>query len=122
MLTHVKIFIALLLFLASFLLAWLPFPLFDRGRLPKFALLSQFFGRGVFLGAGLIHLLPEAILDLKGTSLGLAYPYLAECLMLFTLIILWAIEQGITRLYKEDDVLMVFGYLVAFMISIHAFL
>lgn len=87
-----------------------------------FLLYGDFFARGIFLGAGLIHLLPDALDDFISLYPHMHYPLLmAVCA--FSIFVIQFIEQGLARLFtqKQDKIAQNwFPYLLMVLLSIHS--
>ena len=63
---------------------------------------SNAFARGIFLGAGLIHLLPDAESNLSHVLKQQSFPYVL-ILCAFTLFILQLIDRGSSKIFNKND-------------------
>ena len=84
---------------------------------PDFFAHANSFARGIFLGAGFIHLLPDAVSSLSRPT---NYPIL-YALCAFTIIILLFIEQGAARYLKHQNKHTTWlPYLLMILLSFHS--
>ncbi|MFN3233891.1 MAG: ZIP family metal transporter [Gammaproteobacteria bacterium] len=111
-----KIFSALLILVIAIIAGWYPFykhmHIKDGKRFPY----AEAIAAGVFLGAGLLHMLGDAAQEFQHT--GIEYPipfFLAGLTFLF---LLWLEHLG--QRYANNE--SIFSFLATFMLSIHAFL
>jgi solute carrier family 39 (zinc transporter), member 1/2/3 len=100
------------------------FPILIRAtkKTKSLLLYGESFAGGVFLGAGLIHLLPEAQENLHAVYPG-NYPYIfAICA--FAILFLRLIEDGVTKLFKHNHNVnhICLACLLTVMLSIHSIL
>lgn len=100
-LLFLKIVSALAIFIASIAGGAAPILIQTKKHSRKLVFYGEVFARGVFLGAGLIHLLPEAHKSFQRFS-NLDYP-LVFTLCAFTIAALRIIEQGVTHFYSTQS-------------------
>ncbi len=112
-----KIFFALSILITIGLAGWYPF----RKRQKKEHLdfpFGETLATGVFLGAGLLHLLPES--SSMFMHLGYQYPFAALIMGLIFLLFLW-LEHLAKELYHHHNEHPGFAILAWLMLSVHSF-
>jgi zinc transporter ZupT len=120
MTTDLKIFFAISIFLTILIAGWYPFKKrLDEGKhidLP----IGETLATGVFLGAGLLHMLPES--NAAFQSMGYQYPFAFIITGLVFLLFLWLEHVG-QELYQHQKAHHpAFAILAWAMLSIHSFL
>lgn len=114
-----------LMAVAIFLVALLggAVPLFVRLKQQSQAFLAygDFFARGIFIGAGFIHLLPEALSSISQALPGYEYP-LVFTLCAFTVFLVQFIEQGVLKFchFSQKAVMQWVPFLLMTLLSIHS--
>jgi len=94
--------------------------LLNRGTAWRTLHFGDYFSRGVFLGAGLIHLLPDALNDFQSIPLSTPYPllFIICALSIFAIQI---IEQGAGHIApNHNNSNSWLSYLLAVILSIHS--
>ena len=89
-------------------------------RTKRILIHGEYFSDGVFLGAGLIHLLPDA-------QMGFDKIYSSEfpiilTICAFSVFFLRAIEEGSTKLYGKFNNYVWLAYLLTLLLSVHSVL
>ncbi len=116
-----KLFAAIIIFLIAYGAGWLPVGLKEKFHANRCFAGGEQFAKGIFLGAGLIHLLPDAENNFASLALHSHYPYpVAICA--FTLFALLFLEQGVIQ-HQAKQIAKTENFLPALLIgvlSIHA--
>lgn len=102
----------------------LPFWLANSRRASYFFALGNSFARGIFLGLGFIHLLPEADAAFKQAAVNLHYPVISV-ICASTIIILLFVEQSLNDYFKKKEIesnISWVPYLTALLLSTHSIL
>lgn len=118
----IKIIVSLVILFIAILGALFPVLVKTTPRAKRYLLYGESFSAGVFLGAGFIHLLPDANLFLDHIA-HYNYPYMfAICA--FTILLLRIIEESAERIFEQSSYLRRtwLAYLLMILLSIHAFL
>ncbi len=93
-----------------------------QGKLTKRLLnYGESFARGIFLGTGLIHLLPDAQKHFTQAAQSDSYPYIFT-LCTCTILLLFILEQSLVRIFLKDrhDRFFLVPILLALFLSIHS--
>lgn len=117
----VKVLAVVLIFVIAYLAGLLPIKLKENSSLGTYLDEAEQFAKGVFLGAGLIHLLPDAENNFASLALPSHYPY-PVTLCALTLFFLQFLEQRIfakQHFFQQSETLILPSILLA-MLSIHA--
>lgn len=115
--TNLKIFFAGSILLIIILAGWYPFR--KRQKTSHFDFpFGETLATGVFLGAGLLHLLPESATMFS--QLGYQYPFAPLITGLIFLLFLW-LEHLAKELYHHHDQHPGFAILAWLMLSVHSF-
>lgn len=117
MLTY-KLLVAIPIFLLAFGCGVLP--LVWRHKRSFLALLNygEFFARGVFLGAGLMHLLPESVTMFRKLYPNLEYSF-AGLIVALVVWLLFILEQGVSSFFQKRH-FQFLPFLLVAVLSIHA--
>lgn len=91
-----KLFAAAIIFLIALVSGFFPLLLKTTGREKRWLLYGESFAGGVFLGAGLIHLLPAAVVAFSHFG----YPF-AFLICAISVLALRFIEEGSTKLFRH---------------------
>ncbi len=118
MYTGLKIIIAFVILLATLQGGLLPLLIHINEKTKSLLLYGETFSGGIFLGAGLIHLLHEAQSYLPTSEF--SYP-LAFTICAFTILILYVIEEATYRLISPSSHASWMAYLLIIVLSIHSF-
>jgi solute carrier family 39 (zinc transporter), member 1/2/3 len=114
---HFKWLAATCILISALIAGWLPFRQSDHGTHARFPL-SKAFSAGIFLGAGLLHMLHEAIIEFS--QLGFHYP-LAPLLAGGTfLVLLWLEHIGRELEHHHNYSDPPVAILATFMLCFHA--
>lgn len=118
MTADLKIIFALAIFLTILLAGWYPFKKkIDSGHHHDFPL-GETLATGVFLGAGLLHMLPDA--NEAFQHLGYEYPYAYLITGMVFLLFLWMEHLGQEIYHHKDAEHPAFALLAWGMLSIHS--
>ena len=114
-----KLFTAVFTWLSALIGGGLPFFFEKDARTSVFLSYGEVFARGIFLGTGLIHLLPDAHEHFSKVVHG-DYPYIFV-LCAFTIALLIMVEQGIRMsVDKKKPPLTWKPYLLLIILSVHS--
>lgn len=120
MATALKLFFALLILVAGFVGAILPMFYRNTKRSELLLYYGEYFARGIFLSAGLIHLLPDAALSFQALHPGVHYPVVFT-LCVLTLFFIQLIEQATNRFAAKTAFAQHWmPYLLLILLSIHS--
>ncbi len=118
-----KFLAALIIFGIALVFGLLPLFIHRAFKSSHFLIYSESLARGIFLGAGLIHLLPDAERNFQTLYPHAAFP-LVSAVCALAIIILYFIEQGLATLVNRESLLQNtwMSYLLLILLSIHSIL
>lgn len=120
---YIKIVATSLIFLVALICGLIPILLKENGFTKHLLFFGEIFSCGVFLGAGLIHMLPTAEKSFS-SALAYSYPY-PFVICAFTILLLSFIEQGVTSFFthhQRSTTPTWMPYLLSILLSIHSLL
>ncbi|MBN1684091.1 MAG: ZIP family metal transporter [Gammaproteobacteria bacterium] len=117
-----KIIVSAVIFFIAVLGALFPVLVKTTPRAKRYLLYGESFSAGVFLGAGFIHLLPDADQFLTHIA-HYHYPFMFV-ICAFTILLLRIIEESAERIFEQSSYLRQtwLAYLLMILLSIHALL
>lgn len=114
----IKTFFALSIFAVIVLAGWYPFKKRIRDDAHSDFPIGETLATGVFLGAGLLHMLPES--QAMFTQLGYEYPFAYIITGVIFLLFLWFEHLGKELYHHHDRKHPAFALVAWFMLSIHS--
>lgn len=119
---YIKIATSLIILSIALLGGLCPILMKNTSQTKKWLIFGESFSGGIFLGAGLIHLLPEAQHSFTETSLS-PYPW-AFLISGISIVLLRLIEEGTVKLLNREDENdhTYLAFLLIVLLSIHAIL
>jgi zinc transporter ZupT len=113
-----KILAGILIYIVTLAAGWLPFQKRHQNQLLEFPL-GETLATGVFLGAGLLHMLPES--QELFQKMGYHYPFAYLCTGIVFLFFLWLEHIG-KELYHHNHRHPAFAMIAVAMLSLHSFM
>ncbi|GAB4392772.1 MAG: hypothetical protein Tsb005_08240 [Gammaproteobacteria bacterium] len=117
-----KAIIALIILLAALLGGIIPLIMHTKQRSLRVLFFSEHYSRGIFLGAGMLHILPNAQMRFTQSFTEIpTYPVIFA-LCVGTIFLIQFIEQGLSSIIKSRNVEQssFLSYLLLFLLSIHS--
>ncbi len=120
---YYRLFAAAIIFIIAFFFGLLPILLHRKSSKNHLLTYGESFARGIFLGAGFIHLLPDAINHFQRVMGNVDYPIIPT-LCALAILFLYFIEQGIASLFDKNVSHQKTwkAYLLLIILSIHSIL
>lgn len=117
-----KFFAAIIILLIALTGGFFPILLRATNRAKRWLLFGESFAGGIFLGAGLVHLLPDAV-DNFHVAVHSNYPY-AFLICAISILFLRVIEEGATKIFKHQhtDHQFCLACLLTIVLSVHSIL
>ena len=118
---ELSLIVIIIVFICGCIGGLLPFLLQRFKKTQNGLLYGDAFARGIFLGAGLIHLLPEAVKNLNQTLPTIDYP-LAFLICSASIFFIQFLEQGLQRVFQINKAQphVWVSYLLLILLSVHS--
>jgi len=119
--TGLTLFVILIIFLCGCIGGAIPYLIRHYNKAEIWLLYGDAFAKGIFLGAGLIHLLPDAVEDLSQNLPTINYP-LTFLICSASIFLIQFLEQGLKHVFQinKSQPHIWISYLLLTLLSIHS--